>query len=78
MFSLFSKKFLKKVLTAKRVSAIMTTVRETNTLEKREVNQMTFIGYVVNGKPFGCGQRDKAYAYAKEIGAKVQVFRYKV
>lgn len=39
---------------------------------------MTFIGYVVNGKPFGCGQREKAYEYAKKVGAEVHTFRYKV
>ena len=39
---------------------------------------MRFIGYIVNGKKFGCGQREKAYAYAKEIGAKVYTFTYKV
>lgn len=39
---------------------------------------MTFIGYAVNGKLFGCGQRKQAYEYAKEINAKVQCFSYKV
>ena len=39
---------------------------------------MRFVGYIVNGKKFGCGQREKAYAYAKAIGAKVETFSYKV
>lgn len=39
---------------------------------------MRFIGYVVNGKFFGCGQRKEAYAYAEKIGAKVQLRPYKI
>ena len=39
---------------------------------------MRFIGYVVNGKKFGCGQRKEAEAYAKKIGAPIQVWSYKI
>lgn len=39
---------------------------------------MRFIGYVVNGKFFGCDQRKEAYEYAARIGAKVQLRPYKI
>lgn len=39
---------------------------------------MRFIGYVVGRKKFGCGQRDKAYAYAKEHNLKVETWAYKI
>lgn len=39
---------------------------------------MRFIGYVVNGKKFGCGQRKEAYEYAKQIGARIEVWSYKI
>lgn len=39
---------------------------------------MTFIGFVVNGKPFGAGQYEKAKEYAEKIGAEIHTFRYKV
>ena len=39
---------------------------------------MRFIGYEVNGKKFGCGQRKEAYEYAKKIGAQVKTWGYKI
>ena len=39
---------------------------------------MTFIGYVVNGKPFGAGQYEKAKEYAKEQNAEIKIWKYKV
>ena len=40
--------------------------------------KMRFIGYEVNGKRFGCGQRKEAYEYAKKIGAEVKCYGYKI
>lgn len=45
---------------------------------KKGVTKMKFVGYIVNGKRFGCGQRTEAYAYAKAIGAPVKCYGYKV
>jgi hypothetical protein len=51
--------------------------RKTKTKEKRR-KEMRFIGYEVNGKRFGCGQRKEAYEYAKKIGAEVKCYGYKI
>ncbi len=39
---------------------------------------MHFIGYVVNGKPFGAGQYKEAKEYAEKVGGEVKTWRYKV
>ena len=39
---------------------------------------MRFIGYEVNGKRFGCGQRKEAEEYAKKIGAEIKYYGYKI
>lgn len=38
---------------------------------------MTFYGYLVGTKFFGCGQRKEAYAYAEKHNLKVIVKAYK-
>ena len=51
--------------------------RKTKTKEKGD-KKMRFIGYEVNGKRFGCGQRKEAEEYAKKIGAQVKTWGYKI
>lgn len=46
--------------------------------KRKEIKKMRFIGYVVNGKRFGCGQRKEAYEYAKKIGVEVKCYGYKI
>lgn len=47
-------------------------------MNKKGDRKMRFIGYIVNGKRFGCGQRAEAYAYAKAIGAPVKCYGYRI
>ena len=39
---------------------------------------MRFIGYVVDGKKYGSGQRKQAEAHAKETGKKMTTWSYKI
>lgn len=58
---------------------ILYTERGKQTQKKeKEIKKMRFIGYEVNGKRFGCGQRKEAYEYAKKIGAEVKCYGYKI
>ena len=76
---LFNKrKKLKKPLDKSSKVCYNLTVKRKNKENRKGDKKMRFVGYVVNGKFFGCGQRKEAYEYAKKIGAKVQLRPYKI
>lgn len=66
------KKIFKKVLTPIANNDII------KSQKRKGDRKMRFIGYEVNGKRFGCGQRKEAYEYAKTIGAEVKCYGYKI
>ena len=69
---------MKKHLTdQKQHDIIKSQKRKTKTKEKGD-KKMRFIGYEVNGKRFGCGQRKEAEEYAKKIGAEIKYYGYKI
>lgn len=55
----------------------LTVIIKTRKEKTKETKTMTFFGYKVGKKTFGCGQRKEAFAYAKETGLPVEVFQYK-
>ena len=44
----------------------------------KKVDYARFVGYVVGGRYFGCGQREEAEAYSKKTGLPIQYWSYKI